>query len=73
MAEENLRKALKDFGLTDLEVEIYLLISKHGASNGADVAHSLRKDKAQIFRTLKNLQTKGFVELPLRSPLDLHP
>ena len=73
MAEENLRKALKDFGLTDLEVEIYLLISKHGASNGADVAHSLRKDKAQIFRTLKNLQTKGFVETTLEVPTRFAP
>ncbi len=73
MAEENLRKALKDFGLTDSEVGVYLLISKHGASSGTDVAHSLRKDKAQVFRTLKNLQTKGFVEATLGVPTRFAP
>jgi len=73
LAEENLRKALKDFGLTDSEVEVYLLISKHGASSGTDVAHSLRKDKAQVFRTLKNLQTKGFVEATLEVPTRFAP
>ena len=73
MAEESLRKALKGFGLTDLEVEIYLLISKHGASSGSDVAHLLRKDKAQVFRTLKSLQTKGFVEATLEVPTRFAP
>jgi len=73
LAEEKLRKALKDFGLIDSEVEVYLLISKHGASSGADVAHSLRKDKAQVFRTLKNLQTKGFAEATLEVPTRFAP
>jgi sugar-specific transcriptional regulator TrmB len=73
LVEENLRKTLKDFGLTDFEIEVYLLISKCGASTGSDVAHSLRKDKAQVFRTLKNLQTKGFVETTLEVPTRFAP
>jgi sugar-specific transcriptional regulator TrmB len=73
LGEENLKNVLKDFGLTDSEVEVYLFISKHGALSGSDVAHLIRKDKAQVFRTLKNLQTKGLVEATLEVPMRFAP
>ncbi len=73
LGEDNLRKALKDFGLTDSEVEIYLFVSKHGVLSGTDIAHLIKKDKAQTFRILKNLQTKGFVEATIEVPARYSP
>jgi sugar-specific transcriptional regulator TrmB len=73
VGEETLKKVLKDFGLTDSEVEVYLFISKYGALSGTDVARLIRKDKAQVFRTLKNLQKKGLVEATLEVPMRFAP
>ncbi len=73
MGEENLKKVLRNFGLTDSEVEVYLFVSRHGVLSGTDIAHLIRKDKAQTFRTLKNLQTKGFVETTLEVPARFAP
>jgi sugar-specific transcriptional regulator TrmB len=73
LAEETLRKVLKDFGLTDSEVDLYLFVSKQGILSGTDAAHLLRKDKAQIFRTLKNLEMKGFMETTLEVPMRFIP
>ena len=60
---------MKDFGLTDSEADVYLFVSKHGVLSGTDVARLIRKDKAQVFRTLRNLETKGFVEATLEIPV----
>jgi sugar-specific transcriptional regulator TrmB len=73
LGEETLKKVLKDFGLTDSEVEVYLFISKYGALSGTDVARLIRKDKAQIFRTFKSLQKKGLVEATLEVPMRFAP
>jgi len=73
LTEETLKKVLRDFGLTDSEVEVYMVVSKRGVLSGPDVAHLIRKDKAQVFRTLRNLQTKGFVEATLEVPMRFAP
>lgn len=73
MGEESLKSVLKDFGLTETEVQVYLCISRHAPISGTDTAQLLRKDKAQIFRTIKNLQTKGFIEATLEIPMRFTP
>jgi sugar-specific transcriptional regulator TrmB len=73
LSEVTLRRVLKDFGLTDSEVEVYLFVSKKGVLSGTDVSHLIRKDKAQVFRTLKNLQAKGYVEATLEVPMRFSP
>jgi sugar-specific transcriptional regulator TrmB len=73
LGEEALKAVLKDFGLTDTEVQVYLCVSKHAPVNGTDAAHLLKKDKAQVFRLLKNLQTKGFIEATLEIPMRFTP
>ncbi len=64
-----LKKVLKDFGITETEGEIYLIIAKNGPSKGTDIAKQTKKDKAQIYHILRSLQSKGIVEATLEVPV----
>ncbi len=68
MGEETIKKILKNSGLTANEADIYILLAKQGAMNRSEVARSLKKDKAQVSRILKKLQSKGIVESTLEFP-----
>jgi len=68
LGEETIKKVLLNSGMTEKEAEVYLLLAKHGALKSAEIAKLMKKDKAQIFRILKSLQTKGFVESTLEFP-----
>lgn len=68
MGEETIKRVLRNSGLTEREAEVYIFLSKHDARKGAEIAQLLKKDKAQIFRILKRLQTKGFVEATFEFP-----
>jgi predicted transcriptional regulator len=68
LSEETLNQVLKSFGLTDSEANIYLFLAKHEALTGTEIAVQIKKDKAQVFRTLKSLQTKGLAESTIEVP-----
>jgi sugar-specific transcriptional regulator TrmB len=59
---------LKDLGLTEKEVDVYIFLAKHGVLKSREVARQLRKDRAQILRILKSLQSKGLAESTLETP-----
>jgi sugar-specific transcriptional regulator TrmB len=68
LGEETVEKILKDFGLTEREIDIYVFLAKHGVLKSIEVARQIRKDKAQVLRILKSLQSKGLVESTLEAP-----
>lgn len=68
MGEETVEKILKDFGLTEKEIEVYVFLAKHGVLKSREVARQIKKDKAQVLRILKSLQSKGLVESTLEAP-----
>ena len=68
MSEDTARKILKDFGLTEKEIEVYIFLTKHGALKGLELAKRIKKHKAQVYNILKNLQTKGLVEPTIEFP-----
>ena len=68
LSEETIKTVLKNAGLTEKEAVIYILLAKYEPLKGAEIAKLTKKDKAQIFRILKNLQAKGFVEATLEFP-----
>jgi len=68
MGEKTVEKVLKDFGLTNNEVEVYVFLAKHGVLKSREAARQIKKDKAQVLRILKSLQSKGLVESTLESP-----
>jgi sugar-specific transcriptional regulator TrmB len=74
LSEEAIKLFLKDLGLTSVEVDIYLFLTKRvGASKGTEVAKHVKKDKGQVYRTLKSLQSKGLVESTLEAPVRFAP
>jgi hypothetical protein len=73
VSENSIKNLLKDFGLTETELEIYLQLAKQGTSKGTEVAKQLGKDKAQIYHILKSLQKKGLVESTFESPARFSP
>lgn len=68
MSEETIDQILKECGLRQSEVEVYVFLAKHGTLKSRDIARQLKKDKAQVLRVLKILQARGIVEPTLETP-----
>src|SRR3989304_4140414 len=68
LGEKTVEKVLKDFGLTEKEIEVYVFLAKHGVLKSSEVARQIGKDKAHVLRILKSLQRKGLVESTLEAP-----
>lgn len=68
MVQESIKTALKNFGLTEKELEVYLLLARRGAQKTGQIAKQLKMNKGLSYRLLKNLQKKGVVETTLESP-----
>ena len=68
MGEETVEKILKDIGLTEKEAEVYIFLAKLGALKSREVAKQIKKDKAQVLRILKSLESKGLAESTLETP-----
>lgn len=68
LGEETVEKILKDAGLTEKEMEVYVFLAKRGVLTSRQAARQLRKDKAQVLRILKSLQSKGLAESTLEAP-----
>jgi len=68
LSEEIIRKALRNFGLTEKETDVYVFLSKRGVLKGGEVSKETKTDKALVYRALKSLQARGFVESTLEFP-----
>lgn len=68
MSEETIDGILKECGLRQSEVKVYVFLAKHGILKSRDVARQLKKDSAQVLRILKALQGRGIVEATLETP-----
>jgi sugar-specific transcriptional regulator TrmB len=68
LGEETIRKVLKDLKLTEKEADVYILLGKHGALKGGEIAKRIQRHKAQVYLILKSLQTKGLLEQTLEFP-----
>ena len=60
---------LRNFGLTEKETQIYIFLAKHGAQRGREIVSGTKTAKAVVYRKLKALQRKGFVESGLEYPV----
>ncbi len=68
MSEDGIRKVLKDLGLTEKEVDIYIFLAKHGTMKGGEIAKKTKTHKALVYRILGSLQGKGVVKSTLEAP-----
>jgi sugar-specific transcriptional regulator TrmB len=68
LSQETVKNALKNFGLTEIETEVYIFLAKRGGLRTGQVAKQLKKNKGQVYRILSNLKKKGVVEATLEFP-----
>jgi sugar-specific transcriptional regulator TrmB len=66
--EKTILEVLRDYGLTDAEAEVYIFLAKTGVQKARDISSSLKMNKAQSYRILKDLETRGMVEQTLETP-----
>jgi sugar-specific transcriptional regulator TrmB/pimeloyl-ACP methyl ester carboxylesterase len=64
-----IKEALKDFGLTQKEAEIYIFLAKHGILTGGEISKQTEMHRPVVYSILKSLQKKGVVESTLESPI----
>ena len=69
LLENTVEKALHNFGLTEKEAQIYIYLAKHGVQKGGEISKKTKTAKAVVYRILKILHRKGFVESTLESPV----
>ena len=69
LKKNTIEQALQNFGLTEKETQIYICIAKHGIQKGGEIAKRTETAKAVVYRILKILHRKGFVESTLESPV----
>jgi sugar-specific transcriptional regulator TrmB len=61
-------ETLKGLGLTERESEVFIFLAKKGPVIARDILRTTKINKAQVYRSLKNLQSKGIVEFTLECP-----
>jgi len=61
-------KTLVGLGLTRLDSQVYIYLAKRGPQKGQDLSKGLKVQKQQLYRSLKNLQSKGIVNATLEHP-----
>jgi len=62
MVDMQLESMLKDFGLDEKEVQVYLGLSKHGTTTVLELSRHLPIKRATLYRVLESLKDKGLVE-----------
>lgn len=54
--------------MADREADVYLYLAKRTSQPAVTIAQGLKMHKAQVYRLVRNLQTKGFLEATLETP-----
>ncbi len=65
---EKIPSFLRDLGLSEKETQIYLFLARKGPKIASDLSLFLEINRVQIYRFLKNLQSKGIVECTFEYP-----
>src|SRR3990170_8318285 len=56
------------FGLTRMDAQIYIFLAKKGLQKAVDIGKALKMSKPQLYRSLKNLESRGTVSATLEHP-----
>jgi sugar-specific transcriptional regulator TrmB len=61
-------KMLIELGLTPIDARVYLLLEKKGPKKGKELLIALKINRQQLYRSLKNLESKGIVNSTIERP-----
>jgi HTH-type transcriptional regulator, sugar sensing transcriptional regulator len=65
---KNLFDTLKQLGLNQSEIKIYIYLSKKGVHSALDICTELHLNKQHVYPLLKNLQNKGLIYATFEHP-----
>jgi sugar-specific transcriptional regulator TrmB len=68
LSQEQVLKTLLGLGLTRLDSQVYIYLAKKGPQKGRDLLKGLKIPRQQLYRSLKNLQSKGIVSGTFEHP-----
>jgi PAS domain S-box-containing protein len=68
MSEKIITETLHGIGLTEKDIQVYIQLAKKGPTKARDITKSIKITKAQVYRSLKNLQSKGIVDATIETP-----
>jgi HTH-type transcriptional regulator, sugar sensing transcriptional regulator len=68
LSEDRVLKTLVSLGLSRLDSQVYLCLAKKGSQRGNEISKTLKVQNQQLYRSLKNLRSKGIVEATLEHP-----
>ncbi len=57
-----------DFGLTQIDADIYIFLAKKGTQKGLEIRNALKLTKEQIYSSLKNMKSKGIISSTIEHP-----
>ena len=70
MSKERIIKALKGLGLTQVDAQIYVFLTKEGPHRMEKIALALNLPENKVDRSLKELQSISIVKASIEYPLE---
>jgi HTH-type transcriptional regulator, sugar sensing transcriptional regulator len=68
MGQDQVLNTLTSLGLSRLDSQVYIYLSKKGPQKGKEISKALQIQKQQLYRSLKYLQSKGIVSSTIEHP-----
>jgi sugar-specific transcriptional regulator TrmB len=68
LSQDQVLKTLVGLGLSRLDSQIYICLAKKGPQRGNEISKNLKVQNQQLYRSLKNLKSKGIVDATLEHP-----
>ena len=68
LSQEQLLTTLMGLGLTRIDSQVYLFLAKRGPQKGNALIGALNAPGGQVYRSLKNLQSKGIITVTMEHP-----
>ena len=75
MSRRTIKNALKNFGLTEKEAEIYVFLAKHGVLTGGEISKQTKIHRPRIYRgeTIRNYFLNGVYYVGTKKAWYRHP
>jgi sugar-specific transcriptional regulator TrmB len=70
MSNERINEALKKFGLSSIDVQVYIFLANQGSKEIKEIALALDLPEKKVHRSLKDLQSITVVEASIEYPLE---
>jgi sugar-specific transcriptional regulator TrmB len=69
MSEERITRALKEFGFSTIDTQVYFFLAKQGAHEISEMVSSLNLPERKVRTSLKDLQDKSMIKASIEYPL----